>query len=417
MKLCSKCNRIVTPQSVCDDAQCPIEGILRSPVDSGDSATVAPLAEEVEVAAEAAEEAPPVAPLATTTGLRFCPTCGTGYPADERFCMHDGTPLPAGAPVPVVEAAAPADPPATVDAIAEPIAEEPPQPEPVSEAPEAEVEAEVAVPEELPTEAPVPASPEPAPPAPPLTEVAAEDLACPVCGLSFEPGVRFCDRDGARLVPKAEAEAALATAAPPVSDEPEETAWEDDWDSAEYAAPKRNYLVLGLLAVAVLLAGGGGYAYWAGHLAPWLGGDAQSNVASAADAVDDNRPVPGLLGNYTAHLADQDISLMVTADRPQALVSASAIVSYLNVVTGNTCTASLIPVSGGGVGGDTSNAVSFRQEPVADKPACPRDIPVRMEIVTVPEGSDGIVGSVNVEWLSPGTDEVLMSGTLLRETN
>ncbi len=414
MKLCSKCNRIVTPQSICDDAQCPIEGIQRSPVASGDSPTDETPAEVVEVAAEAAEEAPPsVAPPAVTAGLRFCPTCGTGYPAGERFCMHDGTPLPVGSPVPGAEEAAPADRPATVDAIAEPIAEEPPPPEPVSEVPEAEAEAEVAVPEELPAEVPVPASPEPAPP---VTEVAPEDLACPVCGLSFEPGVRFCDRDGARLVPKAEAEAALATAAPPVGVEPEEAAWEDDWDSAEYAAPKRNYLVPGLLAVAVLLAGGG-YAYWAGYLAPWLGGDAQSDLASAADAADDDRPVPGLLGNYTAHLADQDISLMVTADRPQALVSASAIVTYLNVVTGNTCTASLIPVSGGGVGGDTSNAVSFRQEPVADKPACPRDIPVRMEIVTVPEGSDGIVGSVNVEWLSPSNDEVLMSGTLQRETN
>ena len=125
---------------------------------------------------------------------------------------------------------------------------------------------------------------------------------------------------------------------------------------------------------------------------------------------------PSLLGTYKAHISDQDISLVIDAESPRLLVSSAGIVTYLNVVNGGTCTASLVPVSGGGVGGDTGNAVNFRQTPVSGKAACPEDIPVRMDITGQSAGPDGIVGTVAVKWLSPDSEKVLMAGTLMKET-
>jgi hypothetical protein len=250
-----------------------------------------------------------------------------------------------------------------------------------------------------------------------------EGLACPTCGLSFPPGVRFCDQDGTTLVSLSAAQAALAAAPAPVSQSQEEPAWDSEWDDPQDTRGNRSYFVAGLLSVAVLIAGGGGYAYWNGYLDKWIGGKPDPELVDAAGTASAGsagsgaiKPAtPGLLGSYKAHLSDQDIVLVIEGEGPRPLVASAGTVTYLNVVNGGTCTAALVPTSGGGVGGDTGNAVSFKQTPVPGKPNCPQDIPVKMDITGQPSDKDGVVGSIAVEWLKPNSEDVLMAGNLRRE--
>jgi Double zinc ribbon len=358
---------------------------------------------------------------------KVCPLCDRTYPAAQRFCNADGTSLvaPAPPPNPVLQKATPSK------------ASAPPSPpKSAVEAPELQ---EVAP---APAAIPEPASsvtPEPAPIAkifdsPTVTEQpvataaildrgpVSEGLTCPKCSLPFPPGVRFCDQDGSTLVSKAAAEAALALAAKAPPAQFEEPAWDSDWNVAVEKRRGRGLLIFSLLALAVLIAGGG-YAYWSGMLNKWIGGkadpalvaDAAKAGAAAKGSAKSAPAAPGLRGTYRARLSDQDISLVIEGESVKPLVSSAGLVTYLNVVTGATCTAALVPVSGGGVGGDTSNAVSFRQGPVPDKPACPKDIPVKMDITGQPTGDDGVVTTIAAEWLRPDSGAVLMAGTLTRD--
>lgn len=350
------------------------------------------------------------APLAGVagTGGKACPLCARTYPASQKFCNDDGATLVAHAPA----LATPSD----------------PQPELRKEA-----SATVAVPLPLPAPATLPVEPQvaataeppvaPPPSTPPAIVASAEGLACPSCGLAFPPGVRFCDQDGTTLVGKSSAQAALAAAPPPEMQSQEEPSWDSEWDDLQDTRRKRSYLVAGLLSVAVLIAGGGGYAYWNGDLDKWIGGkpdpafvDAAGKDSPRSAGSGATRPAtPGLRGSYKAHLSDQDILLVIAGESPKPLVASAGTVTYLNVVNGGTCTAALVPTSGGGVGGDTGNAVSFRQTPVPGKPNCPQDIPVKMDITGQPADEDGVVGSITVEWLKPNSEKVLMAGKLRRE--
>ena len=105
---------------------------------------------------------------------------------------------------------------------------------------------------------------------------------------------------------------------------------------------------------------------------------------------------------------------MIEGDSPKPLVKSAGTVTYLNVVNGGTCTALLVPISGGGVGGSTDNSVSFKQTSVPGKPACPADIPVKINSTSQPVGADGVVGAIDVEWSAANSGKVLMSGTLKR---
>ena len=351
------------------------------------------------------------APAAGVAGFggKACPLCARTYPASQKFCNFDGAALVAHAPA----LATPSD----------------PQPELRKEA-SATVAAPLPLtaPATLPVEPQAAATPEPpvAPPPPtlPAIEASAEGLACPSCGLAFPPGVRFCDQDGTTLVSKSSAQTARAAAPPPVLQHTEEPSWDSEWDNLQDVRRKRSYLVAGLLSLAVLITAGGGYAYWNGYLDKWIGGKPDPEIAGAVGkdspksvgSAETKLATPGLLGSYKAHLSDQDISLVIEGESPKPLVASAGMVTYLNVVNGGTCTAALVPTSGGGVGGDTGNAVSFQQTPVPGKPNCPQDIPVKMDITGQPADEDGVVGSIAVEWHKPNSENVLMAGKLQRET-
>lgn len=365
----------------------------------------------------------PVADTAPATNAsKQCPLCARSYPASQKFCNVDGAALGVAAfdaPSPPLareeaatseEAQAPAPP---TDA---PLANQPlPEPEPAPLPAEAIAQLAVADPSK-PATAPVQVAADQQP--------ANEDLACPRCGLFFPSGVRFCDRDGAVLVSKAEAEAALTLAVqtPPVP--PDEPAWDSDWNGGIETRKNRTFLIASLAVLAALLAAGG-YAYWSGMLNAWLGENSDAKLVAgptdpanpSALAGDTDLPaplVPGLQGTYQAHLSDQDISLTIAGNDAQPLATSAGTIAYVNVVTGATCTASLIALSGGGVGGVADNAVSFRQAPVQNKPACPKDIPVKMDISDQPADANRIAQSIKVEWLSPDSARVLMSGVLAR---
>lgn len=325
-----------------------------------------------------------------------CPLCARSYPASQKFCNTDGAPLVSHAPAP---AAAPPPMPAPAPLIAEPKAAA------ATEPPAAQLAA-------------------PPPHKPSAIEASAEGLACPACGLAFPPGVRFCDQDGTTLVSKSVAQAARAAAPPPVFQHLEEPSWDSECDDLEEVRRKRTYLVASFVALAVLIAGGGGYAYWNGSVDKWIGENADPELSGAmgegspnSDGTAGAKPsAPSLLGSYKAHLSDQDILLVIEGKSPKPLVASAGTVTYLNVVNGGTCTAVLVPTSGGGVGGNTGNAVSFQQTPVPGMPKCPQDIPVKMDITGQPTDDDGVVGSIAVEWHKPNSENVLMAGKLQRET-
>lgn len=359
-------------------------------------------AEQATAQASTPASAPAPSPASEAGPARQCPLCARTYPAGQKFCNADGAALGPAAAVAPVAPPPPAPPP-------------PPPPLPAPEpdpAPEPEAEAE----------------------APPP-----EPLACPACGLSFPPGVRFCDRDGTPLVPAGEVRAAIPAAPPPTvssplpqPDAPEpvggaEPAWSGDWEDDDEPKVRGRRVVPILLSALALLVAGGGLLVWSGQLSRWLGSapDPELTAQSGAPAADGAQAgtgpasnaaaqTPGLQGRYTAHLSDQDITLVIEGSEPRPLVSSAGTISYVNVVNGATCTAALMAVSGGGVGGMADNTVSFRQAPVPGKPACPQDIPVKMDITGQPANANRIAQSIRVEWLSPSSDKVLMAGTLQR---
>lgn len=348
-----------------------------------------------------------------------CPKCDRSYPPTQKFCNVDGIALGPSRPsleAPTEEAPLPND----GDL---PQNENPEPPSPKAEddrqsgslsSPQVEVEApDLRVASEtrhVPVEA-----------------VDGEGLACPKCGQAFPAGVRFCDRDGATLVSKETAEAALTLAEqsppsapdlPPTLPQPEGSAWDQGWEEMDKRERKRPLLWIGLAVFAALLAGVS-YAWQSGKLDQMLsaatGSGSTEGVGPTSGTSAGANTVPGLLGVYKAHLADQDIELVVSGDSPRPLASSEGVVTYRNVVNGGTCTSSLKPESSGGIGGDTSNAVKFRQTPISGKPACPEDIPVRIDISGQPTGDAGLVDTISVEWFSGSSKKVLMSGKLARE--
>lgn len=312
---------------------------------------------------------PSPAAVLSPTG-KNCPVCQRRYEIAVQFCEADGTRLSPLAAAPTV----PIPPPPEL---------EPTTPPPV---PFPAAAAEAAEP----------------------TEPAPGALMCPACRTPYPAGTRFCELDGTPLGPVAAAHESDA-----VFDRP----WEFEDEDDEPAPPRSRWLAFAAFTIGVLLIAAASFsAYRQGLFDRWIGAQS-SDVKPAAQpgAKPANvSAVPGLTGTYSAHLSDQDVTLTVTGTGPRTLVSADSEISYRNTVTGNECTAALRPTESGGIGGDTSNAVSFKQISVPGKRACPADIPVKMDITGQPLDPSRIVTAVAVEWHSSDGKRVLMSGTLIR---
>ena len=410
MKLCSKCNRIVTADSYCTDVECPSLDIVT------------------------AGEAPKVEPASSSApeNMAFCGECGTAMKHGAAFCGKCGT----RAIIPHRDLL---------------VASKPQIPASIANG-EAVAEAS----ETLPVEAAEEdiAEPDPATASPQMeTNILPVARFCGECGSGLKPSATFCGRCGTpvaaftstqptidglpadtqdagphetdpeaasyesdRLVeaepsvqdtedaPASEFAALDDETGPPPEDESNEWLYPDEpkplWKRPVIVAP----LFLTLLAASAAV-------YWTQFRESV---EQQSSVSGKSESVENvtASQAPLLRGTYKAHLADQDITVSVGEETATTLVNSRGTAEYSNVVNGGKCTASLVPVSGGGVGGSTSNAVNFRQEPVASLPACPKDIPVRIDISEQPKGSDGVVQSIKVEWLSQDEAKVLMSGIL-----
>jgi Double zinc ribbon len=336
---------------------------------------------------------------------KICPACGRNYSANLRFCEEDGTIL-----VTASQAAASQ----SVELVED---------EDAADETEAEVPVEVISSDvDMDNNSSVPETP------PPDEELdiydagsgIAEGLACPTCGNTFVSGVRFCERDG---TPLTAAGPLLALAPEPgqalQNVQPLVAETNNSYEPSEgYGSGRRITLpgVLGILLPILLL--GGGYAYMSGRLDNWIGHKTERQSVGqsgkeAQDAAAKAQQPPGLLGGYKAHLADQDIVLSITGDKPKPLHTMAGVINYANVLNGGTCTAALVANTVSGVGGDSGNVVTFMQMPVVGRPTCPQDIPVKIDITNQPVSADGAVTAIRVEWSAADSGKVLMSGTLV----
>lgn len=228
-------------------------------------------------------------------------------------------------------------------------------------------------------------------------------------------GTRFCDQDGTPLngAAVARSTAAVVDAPTPAPVQPDEHV-EDFACDYEDEPPRRSVLpwVAGIAALVIVSAAG--LAYWTGKLDKWMGKKPDKELASAAaSAPAASDRATGVMGVYKAHLADQDIVLTISGTAPTPLVASTGEISYRNTVNGGTCTSSLVVIKGGGIGGDTGNAIRFRQTAIPGKTACSADIPVTMDISGQPSGNGGIVASISVNWQSPKDGSTLMAGKLV----
>jgi hypothetical protein len=408
MKMCEKCNRIVTGTTVCTDDACPFPAALErgmaAPV--ADPAVVAgpPQARTPTNSKSDDTEAVPTQRARPDQGgndglvARFCAECGGKVRTGSAFCGQCGTavvaPLtpakidlpasaPSSAPAPdavqfgEAESASPSQP-AELD---EPIAAVATSMEEVPQEPEApqDTAGEPVKEQDVAADSPLATSPEP---------VTAEPAEGPVS-------------------------AAESPAEPAADGEAEERG---DWDYAEDDEPagpaSGNGKWIALAAVVLLLTGGGGAWYFL-----QASGTEATQAKDPAERLATNEPqVPMLSGSYAGFYMDQNIFITIADGAPRTLVNANGMASYSNVVTGGRCVSRLEPVSGGGIGGDTNNAVRFSQQPVPGEPECSQEIPVKIDISERALGLDGVVEAMSVEWLTPQGDEVLMKGELTRES-
>lgn len=384
-----------------------------------------------------ASESPREAPVVIGPAVNRCPACGQTAPATQRFCHFDGAPLAAAPPEPVGAAAValsittpPPLPPAQAlptppDLAASFETQQPPE----APIPVAQVAASPA-----PMESPSvidPAIPAPAISAPSTVADRTSDPMqhCPACGIVFPAGVRFCDQDGTLLISggadavEAAAERGDAPWLLPYPARSSEGETDDDYPDDDRSSNRRGFVPAVVAAVLLVLFAGGGYAFWSGAFDRWLGrNETSTKLGDTSDLIAENQRVaaslpktPGLLGRYSAHLADQDIVLAIEQNTPtSALRSFTATLTYSNAVNGGTCTASLT-ATGDREGSTPGFAVSFRQGPVPGQPSCPAELPVTLDITGQPTDANGVVASISAEWRKPDSDDVLMKGILLRE--
>jgi hypothetical protein len=409
-------------------------------------------APQIAAAPEPAPEPEPVvaqSPQASADEAKVCPTCNTEFPPALKFCDRDGTAL-----VTVAISAAPSQPVAL--APAEPAAE--PEPAPTPE----------------PTPKPEPELPVDASPASAAltlqfcdacgSQLLPEDAFCSECGARNEPldqarvaqpvppiavEVTAPDAEQARApepqatepdpgsVPDETAAAAPAQdaeAVPPESEEQSGDAGDEthpwlatapvatgeegagiadeaafEYEPAEPDEKGRGILVWGIAGLVLLgVAGGAGYV-WRDRVAALAGLD--SGASDTAEADEAKSGVPRVAGTYTAYLMDQEIEISFEGD-PAVLAESKGTARYFNTVNGGRCVSRLVAIKSGGIGGEPSGKVLFSQQPKDGEPPCGKDIPMLIDIDKQAMGDNGLVSRLAIEWQSPETKEVLMSGNL-----
>ncbi len=409
MKFCSTCSRIVTAETSCAREACPMGDLVRygeEPEAEAPAAADAPDAPEAEAPAR-----PDPAPSAIPASRLDAPSLGVISMAKAK--PPEPKPEPAAQPEPVVVAAPAPPPPQPAEAAAPVPAPEPGQvnfcdqcgtraepghafcgecgnriiaTEPLAELPAAPVAEPKSKPEPEPEPVAEPApepEPEPEPdPAPePESEPEPENVIDP------EPAV--------------EPEPDAAPDPEPLPELVETPAEEWDW---EEPAPRRARWPWVLLALAVL--GGAGYYGWGRYYGPGTGLDPQLMIGGAKPAAAGAAPAASgeagatLSGRYTAHISDQQITFDFGTAQPLAQAKGTA--DYANSVTGKSCASELTPAKQAQPG-LPAGATAFDQSPRAGFTACSAKIPLSIAIE-----AKGIA----VKWYKPGTDQVLMQGTL-----
>lgn len=381
---------------------------------------------------------PPVSAEAT----KVCPTCRSEFPPALKFCERDGTALvalavPAAAPEPATPAPAVPMPEPEPAAAAPAIASQATQycescgsplapddvfcsecgarSEPLAQAPDASPPAPVAeapAAPDLPPVAPVAAVELPAEPeAVPAVDEPAIDAATQDAGAASPEGDEAHDTGDIEealpwLAPASAVEADDEAAPDTVV---EDAARDDDWSEPE--AEGRSRMLVWSLAGLVLLgvAGGAGY-IWRDRLTALAGLDQGAAVTAEADAAQSG--VPRVAGTYTAFLMDQEIEISFEGD-PAVLAEAKGTARYFNTVNGGRCVSRLVAIQSGGIGGEPSGKVLFSQQPKDGEPPCGKDIPMLIDIDKQAMGENGLVSRLAIEWQSPETKEVLMSGDLV----
>jgi predicted amidophosphoribosyltransferase len=385
-------------------------------------------------------------------GGKVCPACGTSFDAGMKFCDRDGAALVAAAavvapspdpeepaPPPAEQAQAPADTAAEPEEAAPAVAEsaqvqsfcescgsrlEPgdtfcascgSRTEPPGESDRAEPspEATDAAPDEMfqPQEAEPEPEPEP------------ERAAYP------EPSVTAPQVPEPAAIAAAGSPLTAPASAQPATDRKPETAAElpilaepgVETEVEETPARKSRAWIWAIGAFAVLGAGGGaGYVYRDQVMAyavkagiPISTGSADAGALGDLAGEDTEAPaIPRVAGKYTAFLMDQEIEIEFEGE-PEVLAQSRGTARYLNTVNGGRCVSRLVAIESGGIGGSTDSKVLFSQQPKDGEPPCGQDIPMQIDIDKQAMNADGRVSRLAVEWQSPETREVLMSGDLV----
>jgi hypothetical protein len=388
--------------------------------------------------------------------FKVCPTCRTEFPPSLKFCDRDGAALVAG-DASLIEAAASADP--------APAAPEPePEPEPEFEyapfvtallaeadnaasqdvqycencgtalSPEDVFCSECGSRNQL-VDAGVETTATPVDPDPPAATEEPEAPAQPSVVAEPDPGAIADDPASATAPamdpPDAPQSEELNAGAPEVTDAVEDAPHPDtvapvapgpdivesepDSDpGAEITAPeaRRGGKMVWLLAGLVLTGAVASTAFvWRDQLAGLAGGSPDSAAAAPTDNA--NPDIPRVAGTYTAFLMDQEIEISFEG-KPTVLAEARGTARYLNTVNGGRCVSRLVAIESGGIGGEPAGKVLFSQQPVDNEPPCGKDIPMLVDIDKQAMGENGLVGRIAIEWQSPETREVLMSGELAR---
>jgi uncharacterized OB-fold protein len=317
---------------------------------------------------------------AASAGVQYCENCGAALSPEDVFCSECGSrnqPVDAG-----------------VETTALPLNPDPPA---AIEEPEAPAQPSVVV------------EPDPGPITDDLTSVAVPALAPRDVPQSEEGDAR------APEVTVAVDDAPHSDTVAPVAPGPDFIESVSDSDpGAEITAPeaKRGGKMVWVLTGLVLTGAVAGAAFvWRDQLTGLTGGSSDSAVASPTDNA--NPDIPRVAGTYTAFLMDQEIEISFEG-KPAVLAEAKGTARYLNTVNGGRCVSRLVAIESGGIGGEPSGKVLFSQQPVDNEPPCGKDIPMLIDIDKQAKGEGGLVGRIAIEWQSPETKEVLMSGDLVR---
>jgi hypothetical protein len=182
-----------------------------------------------------------------------------------------------------------------------------------------------------------------------------------------------------------------------------------EYEPAVLESRARGMLVWVLAGVMFLGASGSAGYFWRDRLTALAGLDNGATASAEADAVQTG--VPRVAGTYTSFLMDQEIEIFFEGD-PAVLAESKGTVRYFNTVNGGRCVSQLVAIESGGIGGDPSGKVLFSQQPKEGEPPCGKDIPMLIDIDRQAMGEDGLVSRLAIEWQSPETKEVLMSGNL-----